>query len=421
MDEGRIVIVGGGFAGTTVARHLERQLPTNWEIVLISSENSITYTPLLAEVVGASILPGHVVAPIRQILKRTRFQMKTVSDIDFEQKEIHFSSDGTDTVTFDHLVLACGVTANLDALPGMARHSLPLRTPGDALFIRNRLCVRIEEADTQLDPDRRRWLTSFIVIGGGFSGVEVAGEIGDFLHASLRYYPNIREDDCRVVLIHAGDQILPRLPAGLAALALRKMRARGIEIRLGTQVAKVDELGVALSRGERLDGGTVIGTIGSAPIPLIKNLSLPKQHGRVETEADMSVSGHPDVWAAGDCAAIRNARDGQLSPPTAQFARRQAKQLAENMARAIRHQPTRPFSYKALGQLSTIGHQRAVAEVFGIRVSGIVAWLLWRMVYLLMVPTFGRKVRIFFEWTWTCMFPPDISYLSFSRTKNPEL
>ena len=410
-----MVIVGGGFAGTIVARDLERGVPPGWEVVLVSQENCITYTPLLAEVVGASILPGHVVAPIRQMLRRARFQMKTVSDIDFERKEVRFGE--TAGVGFDHLVLACGMTINLRALPGMAEHSLPLKTPGDALFMRNRLCVRLEQAELLEDTERRRRLATFIIIGGGFSGVEVAGEISDFLHASLRYYPRIRKEDCRVILLHNDHRLLPELPPSLAGRALERMRARGIEIRLGTLVAEVDEHGVKLDSGERIDGGTVISTVGVAPIPLVERLPLPKLRGRIETEADMSVPGFPGVWAAGDCAAIVNAHDGRLSPPTAQFARRQAEQLAINVVRAIGGRETRPFSYKPRGQLCPIGHQRAVAEVFGVHMSGVVVWLLWRMVYLLMFPTLSRKVRIFFEWTWACLFPPDIAHLTFSRTQ----
>ena len=416
MDKSRVVIVGGGFAGTGMARRLERRLPADWDIVLISQENCITYSPLLAEVVGASILPGHVVAPIRQILKRTRFRMASVSDIDFDQKEVRCSGDWTGSVGFDHLVLACGTTVNRRALPGMAQHSLPLKTSGDALFLRNRVCVRLEMADMEEDGEQRRWLTTFVVIGGGFSGVEVAGEINDFLRASIKYYPNINRDDCQVILLHAQDRILPELPASLSEHALNRMRARGIDIRTGISVAEIDERGARLESGQLIEGSTTICTVGTASTPLIDKLPLSKQRGRILTEADMSVPNYPGVWAAGDCAAILNARDGQLSPATAQFARRQAQQLAENLSRTIRGQKTRPFSYKSLGQLSSIGHQRAVAQIFGIHISGVLAWLIWRMVYLLMLPTLARKVRVFFEWTWSCLFPPDITHLSFSRT-----
>ncbi len=195
------------------------------------------------------------------------------------------------------------------------------------------------------------------------------------------------------------------------------MRKRGIEIRLNARVTKVEDRCVVLDSGERMYGGTVISTIGMVSNPLITELPIPKERGRVETATDMSVPGHPGLWALGDCAAVMNAHDGRLCPPTAQFAVAQAKRLADNLARSIKGQSTRPFSYRPKGQLSSIGHNKAVAEVYGVRYSGFVAWLLWRGFYLLKVPTLARKVRLYFEWNWEMLFPPDIVHLRFSRTR----
>ena len=268
----------------------------------------------------------------------------------------------------------------------------------------------------EADPERRCWLTTFIIVGGGLSGVEVAGELSDFVLASRRYYPNIDARDCQVILLHNEDRILPELDAGLADFALTKMQHRGIDFRLNTLVARADDRGVELRSGERIDGGTVICAVGTAPTELVNKLPLPKQRGRIETAPDMSVPGYPGVWALGDCAAVVNAHDGRLSPPTAQFATRQAEQLAENLLRNLRGEPAQPFSYRSRGQFSTIGHQRAVADVFGIRLSGLMPWILRRGVYLANFPTFARKVRVLVEWIWTCMFPPDIAHLSLTRT-----
>ncbi len=417
MAKSSIVIVGGGFAGATLARRLESRLPDDWDMTLISQENCITYQPLLAEVVGASMLPGHVVAPIRQMIEPTRFSMVSVVQIDLGSRVLHYLGETAGAIPYDQLVLACGTTINLDALPGMAEHALPLKTAGDGLFLRNRLLVRMEQAEIQADPERRRWLTTFIVIGGGFSGVELAGELNDFLRAGRRYYPKLKESDCRVIVLHGGDRILPEISAGLANSAWTKMQQRGIEIRLETLVARVDDRGVGLRSGERIDGGTVVATIGSAPTELVQRMPLPKQRGRIETAADLSVPGYPGVWALGDCAAVVNAHDQRLAPPTAQFATRQAEQLAENLLRSLRGVPTRPFSYQSRGQFATIGHQRAVAEVFGVRLSGMMAWVLRRGVYLANFPTLARKVRVLVEWIWTCLFPPDIAHLSFARTR----
>jgi NADH dehydrogenase len=410
-----IVIVGGGFAGARLAERLEGRLPDGWQVTLLSRENFITYNPLLPEVVGASLLPGHVIAPLRQVSRRTRVCMVQVTDVDLESRTIHYLGEGSGVIPYDELVLACGQSADLSLVKGMAQYALPLKTLGDALFMRNRAIVRLEQAELQPDRELRRWLSSFVVIGGGFSGVEVAGGLMDFLRASRRYYR--ASDELRVTLVHGGDHLLPELNPELGRFAERKMREQGIDVRLNARCARVDDRGIELKDGEILAAGTVICTIGTAPNPLIAALPLPKQRGRIEVAPDMSVPAAPGVWAIGDCAAVPNAHDGAVSPPTAQFAERQARQLAANLARKARGAATRPFKYRPAGQLAAIGHNKAVAELFGVKLAGFLAWLLWRGVYLLKIPTFGRKVRLYLEWNWAMFFPPDISHLGYARTR----
>jgi len=418
MSTQTVVIVGGGFAGSRLAARLEQRLPEDWSIRLLSRDNFITYNPLLPEVVGASLLPGHVVAPLRQLTQRTSVSMVQVTAIDLEARLVHYLGEGSGQVPYDHLVLACGQSANLSIIKGMARYALPLKTLGDSLFLRNRAIVRLEQAELQTDPELRRWLTTFAVIGGGFSGVEVAGELADFLRASRRYYRSV--DAVRVALVHSGDRLLPELSASLGQFACDKMMQQGIEVHLNARATRVDASCVYLDTGATLAAGTVICTIGTAPNPLLDSLALPRVRGRIEVNGDMSVPGTPNVWAIGDCAAVPNARDDSISPPTAQFADRQGRQLADNIARAVRNEATQPFSFKPIGQLSAIGHNKAVAEIFGIRLAGLMAWLLWRGVYLLKIPTLGRKVRLFLEWNWAMFFPPDISHLGFARTRRME-
>ncbi len=410
-----LVIVGGGFAGVGLARRLERLLP-EWDLFLLDRDNHITYTPLLAEVVGAAILPGHVVAPLRQMVKRTKVWMAEVQRIDFERRLVYYKGEGKGSLAYDQLVLACGVAPNFGAASGMERYALPLKSLGDALYLRNRIMRRLEQATLAEGAERRRWLTTFIVAGGGFSGVEVAGAMADFLRRALRYYPEIPQDEVRLLLLHGRDYILPELSRRLGQLALRRMQQTGIEFRLSARVAEVDVHGVRLQSGERIDGGTVITTIGTAPTPLVEDLPLLKERGRIVTEADMSVPGRPGVWALGDCAAIPNAHDGTISPQTAQFAERQAATLAANVVARVHKAPTRAFAYHSPGQLASIGHNRAVANLYDLNFSGRVAWLLWRGVYLLKMPTLARKVMIFVEWNWEMLFPPDIACLRFNRS-----
>jgi NADH:ubiquinone reductase (H+-translocating) len=421
MDNKNLLIVGGGFAGTRAAQVLERTLPPAWTLTLISQENFITFNPLLPEVVGASILPSHVIAPHRQMINCSHVCMAQVTEIDTTARLVHYLGEGAGTLPYDQLILACGANANLEVVRGMASYGLPLKTLGDALFLRNRIIARLEQAELQPDPEHRRWLTSFIVVGGGFSGVETAGELVDFLYASLRYYPRVSCEDLRIVLLHGSDRLLPELSPHLGAFTLRKMCSRRIDVRLNARAVRVTDRDVHLESGEIIQGGTVICTIGTQPNALLESIPAPKNRGRLVVNPDFSVPGVEGVWAAGDCAAVVNGADGKISPPTAQFAEAQAKQLAANIVCRLKGQPTRAFRYRPKGQLCSVGHNKAVAEIFGVNVSGFVAWLMWRGLYLLRIPTLARKSRLFLEWNWAMFFPPDVAHLGYRRTqrRNP--
>lgn len=414
-----LVVIGGGFAGTRVVQELEHRLPPDWTLTLISQENFITFNPLLPEVVGASILPGHVIAPHRQMVHCSQVCMAQVTEIDTAARVVRYLGEGSGALHFDQLVLACGANANLDIVRGMGQYALPLKTLGDALFLRNRIIARLEQAELQPDRQHRRWLTSFAVVGGGFSGIETAGELVDFLHASLRYYRRIAPDDVRIVLLHSGDRLLPELSASLGAFTLRKMHALGVDVRLNARAARVTDRDVHLDTGEIIEAGTVVCTIGTQPNPLLEQIPAPKSRGRLVVNPDMSVPGCEGLWAAGDCAAVVNAWDGKAAPPTAQLAEAQARQLAANIMARLAGQATRPFRYRPKGQLASIGHNKAVAEIFGLKLSGFVAWLLWRGLYLLRIPTLARKSRLFLEWNWAMFFPPDIAHLGYRRTRRP--
>jgi NADH dehydrogenase len=411
-----IIVIGGGFAGITVARRLERRLPPDWQVILISDENFMVYTPLLPEVVGASLLPGHSVAPIRKMLQRARYYRAQVDSIDLQQRVVHYREREQHSLHYAHLVLACGKMADIDIAEGMAQQALPLKSLGDALYLRNRIIVRLEQAELENNPERRRSLTTFIVVGGGSSGVEVAGAIADFVRAARRYYPRTEPLDTKVVLLEGSDRLVPEFPPSLSEAALQSMSRHGVEVHLNARVSAVTHSGVKTDSGDWVRGENVICTIGTRTNPLIEALDVPKQKGLVSTEPDMSLPGLESVWAVGDCAAVVNARGGELSPPTAQFAVRQARQAAHNILRRVRGKSTRPFRYRSLGEVASIGHRRAIAYVLGVRFSGFAAWLLWRAVYLAMLPTFLRKLQVFSEWNLDLLFPRDITQLHLART-----
>jgi len=411
-----LIIIGGGFAGVQLAASLEKKLPSEWTIYLLSKTNFVTYNPLLPEVVGASVLPGHVQAPIRLMVKRTRIRMVTIDRIDFENRKVFYHNNEPGELEFDQLVFASGVAANMGIMEGLEQHALPLKTVGDALYIRNAIVERLEQATIHPDPERRKALTSFVIIGGGFSGVEVAGEMEDFLSSAVRFYKNVKREDCRITLLHSSGCLLPELSKKLGEKVNKIFTKRNIDVRLNTRASKIENEKVILSTGEEINGATIVCTIGTAPHSFSQNCDLPLERGKIITNPDMSVEGVKGVWALGDCALVPNAFDGKLSPPTAQFADRQGKVLAKNIIAALANKKTKPFSYKPAGMLASTGHNSAVAEIYGFRISGFIAFLMWRAIYLSKVPTFSRKMRLFLEWSWAMFFPPDIAHLGFKRT-----
>jgi NADH dehydrogenase len=414
-----LVIVGGGFAGVYAARYLQKRMPPGWNVVLFSQENHFIFTPLLGDVVGSSINPMHVVWPIRQMAQRVTCRTAALTRIDLAGGAVEYLTPRGDRAVqpFDQLVLACGSMVNLDIIPGMAAHGWPLKTMGDALVLRNHLIGQLEKAELETAPEARRRLLAVAVVGGGFSGVEVAGEIADLLRVSSRFYKNLRAADIQVALLEGRDRILPELPEKLSAFAHKKMSRNGISIRTGALAQAATERGLRLLDGSHVDAGTVVCTIGTTANPLVAALGLPMQHNRLQTEADMRVQGRTNVWAIGDCAAVPNAYDGNVAAPTAQVAVRQARQLADNVLRALAGEPTRPFSYRPLGMLASIGDHKAVGLVFGLKVSGFLAWFLWRGVYLSKMPTLARKIQIAFDWAWQLIFPRDIVQLNLRPTE----
>ena len=408
MTDSKLVIVGGGFAGVTLARVAERVLPNNVRIVLLSEENFLLFSPLLSEVVGASILPPHCVAPIRQLLSRTEFRRVRVEAIDLANSEVCYGPGGDMRERYTELVLACGVQASLDLVPGMAEFAYPLKTLGDALELRNRVLLQLERAEIERDPDRRRGLTTFAVVGGGSSGVEVAGALHDLLSAAAPRYPSVRRDDCRVTVIEMSDRLLGEFPQRLGDFARRHMERRGILIETAATVARVESHAVLLERGDRIAAGTTVCTIGNVPRDLVSGLALADRKGFIQVGADLAVPGHPHVWALGDCARVPDGHGGR-APPTAQFAVREARHLAGNLRLRLRNEEPRPFAYRPRANLATVGHRRAVATLFGLRLHGFLAWLLWRAVYLAKLPTLVRRIQVFSEWTLQLLFPRDIS------------
>ena len=419
MSEQRIIIVGGGFGGVTLAQHLERKVPPETEIVLISSENHFVFTPMLAEVVGRSISPLHMSVVGRQMVRRTTWLTAEVTDIDLKTHLVRYVglSGEIASLTYDHLVLACGSVVNMNMMPGLAAYAYPVKTLGDSIYLGNDVISRFEEAAVETDAMRRSRLLTIVIIGGGFTGIEVAGAITEVANEARRFYSTLKNARAQIILLQHGDSLIPELNApSLSRFAYDKLREAGVDVRLNSGAQEITAAGVRLKGGDLIEAATVVSTVGTSPNPLIQKLGLPLQHGRLVTNPDMSVTGASNVWAIGDCAMIPNAFDQRPSPPTAQFAMRQAQQLAANLLRTFRGLPTRPFSFRNLGMLASLGNRTAVAEILGVRISGFIAWLLWRAIYLTKLPSLTRRLEVLVDWTWTGLFSPNIVELQMSRT-----
>jgi NADH dehydrogenase len=417
----RILIVGGGFGGVYAAMELEKLLrrDPSVEIGLISKENYLVFQPLLPEVISGSIGILDTISPIRRLCPKTNLYCREVESIDLKNKIVTVSSGFRPRpyrLECDHLVLALGTIMNFASQPGLQEHALPFKYLGDGLVLRNHIIHALEEADIETDPELRRALLTFVVSGGGFSGVEVVAELNDFVRKVARSFRNIDRGAIRVVLLHAGPLILPELPGDLARFAQRLLQRRGVDIRLSTRLAGATGESALIEGGERIPTRTLVSTVPAAPHPLVSTLPCRKERGRIVVDQHLAVPDHPGVWAVGDCAWVLDSKTRQPCPPTAQHAIREARCLARNLVATLRGGPKRAFAFQALGKLAALGHHSAVAEVFGVKLSGFAAWLLWRMIYLMKMPGFDRKMRVTTDWFLDLILPPDIVQLKMEKT-----
>ncbi len=401
----RVVILGGGFGGVFTAKHLRRHAGRDVEIVLISRHNFFVFQPLLAEIAGGSINPGDGVTPLRRFLPGVAVMVAEVREIDLGAKTVHVTlgrAGGIRTVPYDQLVIALGQEVDLSRTPGLADRALVMKGVIDAFHIRNQVLGCLEDADATSEPRRKQSLLTFVVIGGGFTGIETIGEVQELIRKSLKYYPSIRPDEIRTILIQHSSRILLELPEHLATYASDQLRRRGIEIRLNTGVTAVTPSGVEIDSGQAVDAATIVAAIGNAPSPLIQSLPLALEHGRILVDRCMRVHGQADVWALGDDAHIPlgDPKDANVAyaPPLAQFALREAKVLARNILAHLEGRPLSAFEYRSLGTMASLGGRSGVADIMGVRVSGFLAWLAWRLFYLSLLPGIATRVRVAADW-----------------------
>jgi len=416
----RIVILGGGFAGVYTALRLEKTLARDpdIEIVLVSRDNFLLFTPMLHEVVTGEIGPTDIVNALRKMVRRVNLFIGEVESIDLPARNVTVShGDGHHhhELAYEYLVLALGASTNFFNLPGLQERALTMKSIGDALHLRNHVIKNLGEADFECSADLRETLLTIVVAGAGFAGVETIGGLNDFVRESLRFYPHLKEDMVRFLLVDAGPAVLPELSPKLGAYAQRKLAGRKIEILLSTKVESVTDQEVKLSNGTSIRTNTLIWTGGNAPHPLLGTLPCHMERGRPLVNDFLEIPEWPGVWAVGDCAAIRDPRSVKLYPPTAQHALRQGKVLARNLEATIRGGAKKPFVFSMLGQLAAIGKRTGVANILGLNFSGFVAWCLWRTIYLSKLPRLEKKIRVALNWTLDLFFSKDLVRISTAR------
>jgi len=425
-EKKRIVILGGGFAGVFTARRLLQRINrdpalAHVEVALVNTENYMVFQPMLAEVLSGNVGLIDTVSPIRKLVPGIQLYVREVDEVSLE-KQIVVCAPGFKpralNLQYDHLVIALGNVTDFRGLRGLAQHARPFKTLGDALSLRNHVLHALEEAAHETDAALRKQLLTFVVAGGGFSGIECIAEMQDFVRSIASAYRGIRLEDCRFVLIHSRDRILPEIDPKLGEYAIKLLRKRGIEFLLGQRLAAATGDEAILKDGSTIPTKTLVSTVPSHPSPIVEAMSdhlSPlggiNDRGKLLVDGHCNVIGTDNLWALGDCAMVplptKPGEEQKFAPPTAQHAVREATVCGDNIADTILSKPTRVFNFPGLGSMAALGHHRGVAQVMGFCITGIIAWFMWRTIYWTKMPGLGAKIRVGSSWLVSLFLPPD--------------
>lgn len=399
-------MIGGGFAGASVARKLGRRGAT-----IVSPDNFMLYTPLLPEAASGTLEPRHVVVPLRQMCPHAELLLGEAVALDEGSRTVVAETlGGRQEIRYEHLVVAVGAVTRIFPVPGLVEHGRGFKDIADAIALRNHVLRTLEAAAASLDPAEVERQLGYVFVGAGYAGVEALAELADLArHAVRHFYPGLRGASQRWVLVDAADEILGEIPRRLGRYAHDELSRRGVEIRTATTLVSYDGASAQLSDATAIPARTLVWTAGVRASPLCAELGLPlDERGRVRVDATLQVEGRDRIWALGDCAAVPNAHvPGALDPPTCQHALRQARRLAENL-----HGTPRPHAYRMLGQVATLGRYKGIADVLGIRLRGFLGWFVARTYHLYALPTPGRKIRVVVDWTVSLFFRRDVAELS---------
>jgi NADH dehydrogenase len=402
---GGTLVLGGGFAGGYVARLLGKHGAT-----IVSPENFMLYTPMLPEAASGTLEPRHVVVPLRMMCPHAELLLGRATAVDTDQRQATVETEeDVIEVGYSNLVVALGAVSRTLPIPGLTQHALGFKSLADAIYLRNHVLRRLEAAASAATEEHQRRELTFVFVGAGYAGVEALAELSDLVRDALRYYPDLREVPQHWVLVDAAPKILPEIPRKLGDYAARELEGRGVDIRVSTTLDSVEQHAAVLSGGSRIATNTVVWTAGVRANPLNEQLGIPvDDRGRIVVDSSLRVEGREHVWALGDGARVPNlATPGQYDPPTCQHALRQARRLAKNLTGEIR-----PYRYRMLGQVATLGRYKGIAEVLRLRLRGFPGWFVARTYHLYQLPLVTRKLRVVADWTTALFFRRDIAELS---------
>ncbi|WP_156756011.1 NAD(P)/FAD-dependent oxidoreductase [Actinokineospora pegani] len=422
----RVVVVGGGYVGLYAARHLARRGKGQVEVTVVDPESSMTYQPFLPEAAAGNVEPRHVVVPLREVLRGCRVVAGRATSVDPDARSVAVDlvDGGSERIDYDRLVLAPGSVSKTLPIPGLAERATGFKSLGEAIGLRNQVLSTLDAAQECRDPARRRALLSYVFVGGGYAGVEAMAELQDLARYATRFHDGIEPRDLRWTLVEAMDRIMPEVSADLGEYTVAKLRERDVDVRLGTQVKSLENGRVRLSDGEEFDAETFVWTAGVTPNPLVRATGLPlDERDRIRCDATLRVVDHPEVFAAGDCAAVPDLASDEpdaTCPPSAQHAVRQGKRLGANILASVRGEALKPYKHRNAGSVASLGLYRGVAQVYGVKMTGLPAWLMHRGYHLAAMPTTARKARILADWALASVFPRHIAALGELREPRAE-
>jgi NADH dehydrogenase len=411
----RIVIVGGGYVGMYTAMHLQRKLKqSRAEVTVIDPQPNMTYQPFLPEAAAGNLEPRHVVVPLRRVLSKCRIVTAAITAISHANRTVTVQPAGGASYPLDYdlLVVCPGSISRLLPIPGLAEQGIGFKTIGEAIYLRNHVLDRLDFASASEDADLRRRALTFVLVGGGYAGVEACAELQNMSVYATRYYPTVTPADLRWVLVEAADRIMPEVSVGLGDYTAKQLARAGIDLRLSTRLTSVLDGHIELSDGDAFDADTLVWTAGVRANPMLGDTDLPlDDKGRLPCHANLTVRDLPGVFAAGDCAAVPDVTSdvpGTMLGASAQHAVRQAKTLAANIVATVAGRELHDYRHKYVGSVASLGLYHGVAELYGVKVRGFPAWFLHRTYHLSRMPTLNRKSRVLADWTAALFFRRDI-------------